>query len=325
VNVSIIVPAYRADPATLRRCLESVLSQRFDGEFEVILSVSADTPEELPLVDDHPRLTVLTHVPRLNAAAARNRAVLVARGTMLAFTDADAVAEPDWVARLVDASRGRLCVAGAVRNGTPESAAGTVEYLVEFLDLSPRRPPATLWHGATCNLLLPRHLWERHGPFAEDILGGEDTLLTVATRREGVFAFAPRAVVTHLNRTRTLTVLAHQRAIGRYSAQLGRRSPYRLRALVRYTALAPLAVVARVASLYLRLAAWERPLLLRALRLGPLVVLAFLWWGAGLAAEGLRSDLDRVRSLPRPPDRGAAGRRSGRSPAGGRAGPGSSG
>jgi hypothetical protein len=53
------------------------------------------------------------------------------------------------------------------------------------------------------------------------------------------------------------------------------------------------ATVGRVASLYARVVAWEPRLLPRALRLGPLVLLALLFWGAGLAWEGLRIDLGR--------------------------------
>jgi glycosyltransferase involved in cell wall biosynthesis len=292
VAVSVIVPVYRMD-GTLARCVESILGQHFESGFEVIVSASADTEEQLPTLAPDPRLTVLTHVPRLSAAAARNRAVRVARGALLAFTDADVITEPTWLARLVAASRGRLCVAGSVRNGTPQSAAGTVEYLVEFLDLHPGRPAATARHGATCNLLVPRHLWERCGPFPEGLGGGEDTLLTVRLRREGAFVFEPGAAVIHLNRTGLWAVLSHQLEIGHFSARLARRSTYKLSPVVRYTGLAPVATVGRVASLYARVVAWEPRLLPRALRLGPLVLLALLFWGAGLAWEGLRIDLGR--------------------------------
>lgn len=290
VDVSVIVPSYRAE-ATLERTVASLLAQELSGTFEVLVSASADTADELPRLPEDPRLRVISHVPRSRAAAARNRAVAQATGRLLAFTDADVLAPPDWLARLVGASEGGTrCVAGSVLNGTPDSAAGTVEYLVEFLDLHPNRPPATAWHGATCNLLVPRTLWEELGPFPEDMGGGEDTLLTVRARSAGRFVFAPEAPVLHLNRTSWPVVIRHHLQIGRFAAHLGRRSRYKLRPLVRYTPLAPIAAVGRVVSLYARAAAWDRRLFLRALVLSPMVLVTLGAFGVGLTLEGLRID-----------------------------------
>jgi GT2 family glycosyltransferase len=296
VDVSVVVPAYRAD-RTLERCLTSLLGQCTELRFEVVLVVSADRPEDLPeltrLARD-PRLRVLAHGERLSAAAARNAGVGAATGDLIAFTDADVVAPPGWLDGLVAASAGgRLVVAGGVRNGTPWSLPGTVEYLVEFLDLHPDRPSATAWHGATCNLLVSRAVWRDLGPFPEDMDGGEDTLLTVQARAQGQFAFAGGCAVFHLNRTGVREVVRHQYGIGRFTAHLGRRGQYKLRPLVRHPALAPLAAAGRIVSTYARVVAWAPELIGRSIVGAPLVVAAFAAWGAGLFREGRR--LDRRR------------------------------
>ncbi len=188
--ISVIVPAYRAPG--LARCVERLLGQQLDEPVEVIVCVSADFSAELPRLADHPRLQVLTHVPRLPAAVARNRAVACSRGRMIAFTDADAMAEPEWLARLVEASAGRFCAAGSVRNGTPESAAGTAEYLVEFLDLHPARSARSLWHGATCNLRLPRKLWLELGRLRRTSTAARTPCSPSAPAARGCFASPPR-------------------------------------------------------------------------------------------------------------------------------------
>ena len=305
VDVSVIVPAYRAE-STLRDCVASLLAQRVDCTFEVIVSVSADTEAQLPVLPQDERLKVLPHVPRLRAARARNRAIDVSAGRLLVFTDADVVAPPEWLSRLVAASAGgRFCVAGSVLNGTPDSAAGTVEYLVEFLDLHPARPPRTSWHGATCNLLVPRDLWEEIGPFPEDMGGGEDTLLTGGARAVDRFVFAGSAAVLHRNRTTWRAVIRHHLQIGRFAAHIGRRGSYKLRPLVRYTPLAPVAAVGRVVSLYARAAAWDRRLFLRALALFPMVVVTIGAFGVGLALEGRRIERSKRAGavVTRPADR----------------------
>ena len=300
-TTSVIIPAYRA--STLPRCLDRVLAQDYTDRFEVIVCVSADDASELPTLPVDDRLRVLTHVPRLSAAAARNRAVAASRGRLLAFTDADAIPDVDWLQRLTAASNEHHCVAGAVLNGTPDSAAGTVEYLVEFLDLHPARPARTLWHGATCNLLVPRDLWELLGPFPEDLGGGEDTLLTVAARKLDRFVFAPDARVTHLNRTEWSRVFRHQVGFGRFTARLARRSSYKWRPLVRFTALAPIAFLGRIVSIFARVAAWGRDSQRGAMALAPGVILVLAGWGWGLAAEGVRLDRRARRTRRASPER----------------------
>jgi glycosyltransferase involved in cell wall biosynthesis len=300
-EVSVIVPAYRAR-ATLARCVAAILAQDHPS-FEVVVVVSADTESELPQLDDDPRLRVVGVVPRMPAATARNRAVRDATGDLLAFTDADVIVPPHWLRELVAASQGGTkVVAGSVRNGTPDSAAGTAEYLVEFLDLHPGRPVRSAWHGATCNMLVPRSLWERYGPYPEDMGGGEDTILTGLAREEGTFTFAPRADVTHLNRTDLGAVMRHQYEFGKFTADLGRRdTPYKFQALVRHTALAPVATAGRVVSIYARAMAWMRGARLRSIAISPLVVATIAAWGAGLLVEGWRLDRRRRGDGPRRP------------------------
>ena len=299
IDVSVIVPAYRASE-TLGPCVESLLGQRFSGRFEVIVVVSADHESQLPALRDDPALTVVPRVPRLGAAAARNLGADVARGDALAFVDADVIARDGWLAALhaaADGDRsgagadlsdavGDLCVAGAVANGTPTSVAGTVEYLVEFFDLSPSRTEPSE-HGATCNLLVPRGLWETHGPFPEDMDGCEDTWLTTRARAADRLRFAPEAVVEHLNRQRLATVLRHQYELGGSHARLAVFQGTVPTAPLRHGVAA---TVERIRHLYRMLGHWQAPERARARRLAPLVLAGFCAWGAGLIMESVRID-----------------------------------
>ena len=287
--VSVVIPAYRAG-RTLPGCLDAVLAQDVDVAYEVVLVLSADHERELGTLPDSDRLRVIRHVPRLPAAVARNRGVAAAAGDTLAFLDADAIPQRTWLRALL-ATGGDGVVAGAIENGTPGSPVGTAEYAVAFLDLRPSQ--RRTWHGATCNLLVPRVLWEQYGPFPEDMLGGEDTYLTAQAWRDGRLRFAADAVVTHFNRTRFREVVAHQHTYGRFTAQLGRRgSPYRYGVLVRHTVLAPIAGLGRTVAVLARAAAalptWT---MARAL---PTIIACVAAWTAGLAREGAR--LDRAGS-----------------------------
>ncbi|MEY2433503.1 MAG: hypothetical protein QOC92_3228 [Acidimicrobiaceae bacterium] len=289
--ISVIVPSYRGGP-TLGGCLEALLTQNCTEPYEVILVRSGIEGTEGSTVDGDPlprdeRLHVIDFrssvVP---SAIARNHGVASARGQAFAFVDADTVPDADWLRALIDASEGlRCCVGGAVRNGTPDSGAGTALYLAAFLDHHPNRPSRTHWHGATCNLLVPRALWERYGPFAEDMAGGEDTLLTAALHRDRLLRFGREAVVTHLNRTRTRDVLLHQYGYGRFTPRIAVRGPYKMRPLVRYRALAPVAGVGRLFAVTARTFRWAELPPGVAVRALPILVLAMGAWTVGLFRE----------------------------------------
>jgi glycosyltransferase involved in cell wall biosynthesis len=291
----VVVPAYRA-AAHLQRCVESLCAQVFERTCEIIVVVSGDEGDELSYADQLPddrRLTVIVHRARLSAAEGRNLGVSRARGATLVFTDADVVADEDWLSSLVAASAGGRCVAGAVVNGTPRSWAGTTEYLVEFLDLHPGRPPETIWHGATCNLAVPRVLWEAYGPFVDASssiieVGSADTTFTLQAAADGLLAFCPAARIVHMNRTALRTVLTHQVALGRTAAVLARRSAtFPHRDLVAKPWAAPLVVGARWLSLWRRLITWRIGLGPRAVVLTPYLVAALSAWGSGLYRENL--------------------------------------
>jgi hypothetical protein len=113
-------------------------------------------------------------------------------------------------------------------------------------------------------------------------------------RKQGLYVFAGAARVEHLNRTEIGRALAHQYNLGKYAALLGRNSPYKMRALVRYTPLAPIAVVGRVVSLYARVMGWMPRELVRCISLFPLIVLNLIAWGTGLIVGGLELDREAL-------------------------------
>jgi glycosyltransferase involved in cell wall biosynthesis len=293
-SVSVIIPTLGLR-SSLEGALTSVLEQEYPGPVEVIVVASAPSEDALPVVPARPGLSVLPHVPPLSPAAARNLAISRVSGDVLVFTDDDAIAEPGWLRSLVEASAGMRAVSGSIVNGTPQSAVGTCEYLLDRLDLYPGRPADSIpWHGDTVNLLIPRPVWDQYGPFVDHkegadgrSIGGTDTAITSRLRRAGLLVFAPDARVAHLNRTRGLDMIRGQHRRGRSTAYLGRANiDHPWNGLLRHPLLAPVAAAARVFSVYRRCVRFAPELLGRAVRLFPLLLVALCAWGAGLATEG---------------------------------------
>jgi hypothetical protein len=278
IRTSVILPAYRAW-ATLPAALDALRPQvdRPDRELLLVESSGESSQEELAAL--WPWARVIAPAQRTLPGRARNLAVREAHGELLAFTDADAVAEPDWLDELERAlTDDHDGVAGAILNGAPNSAVGTADYLLEFSDWLPQRR-LPLLHGATCNLLLRSAVLDGSG-FPEDVWPGEDTIVTFGLGAEGRLAFAPRARIRHAGRTRFRPFLDHQRQLGRAFATVCEtvEFPYRNLARRRYGPLLPAFRLLGVA----RRMRGNSAAIRAGLRASPLIAIGAVAWSVGL-------------------------------------------
>jgi glycosyltransferase involved in cell wall biosynthesis len=193
-DVSVVVATHdRA--ARLGELLASLRAQTLaPGRFEVIVADDGSTDATGALLEREEAWggLALRSIRRPRAggpAAARNDGWRAARASLVAFTDDDCVAEPGWLAALVDAARVHP---GAVVQGRTDPNPDELDRLGPFSrTLAVRRLGP--WYQ-TCNILYPRELLERLGGFdatAYSGPGGEDTDLAwraIELGRETVFA-----------------------------------------------------------------------------------------------------------------------------------------
>lgn len=94
--VSVIIPTYK-DWEALNLCLEALKEQTFPREdFEIII-VNNDEPETAPPNFEIPTNGRLIHEPLPGSYSARNKAIEVAQGEILAFTDSDCIPDKRWI------------------------------------------------------------------------------------------------------------------------------------------------------------------------------------------------------------------------------------
>jgi GT2 family glycosyltransferase len=288
--ISVVVPAFDAWQ-TLPAVMESLRLQVDRPDRELVLVESSGVEEARTLERMWPWAEVIRLPERMLPGAARNLAVAHAQGDLLAFIDADAVAEAGWLDELERCLQPSAdAVAGAVLNGTPASTVGTAGYLLEFAEWLPARPGLPL-HGATCNLLIRRVALERAGGFPPELWPGEDTVVTIPIAERGRLAFAPGARVHHFNRTHFVDFLRHQVRLGSSFSHVCTRVPFPDGEWGRLPR-APLSGVLRIPWLLRRLRAW------RALPTGhstllPAVCIGSCMWGLGLTAGAVRLSLRR--------------------------------
>lgn len=106
IDVSIILPVYNNEN-TLKRALDSVFSQVFNGSFELICAIDPSKDDSLPILEEyskkHPNLVLLVSKERLGTALSRQKAIEIAKGKYVAFLDADDELRNDFLQKMFDA------------------------------------------------------------------------------------------------------------------------------------------------------------------------------------------------------------------------------
>lgn len=101
MKYSIIIPVYNAE-ATLKRCLDSVLTQDYpDAELLLINDGSTDRSEDIcrEYAGKYPNVVCYSQ-PNAGVSAARNLGLDQAKGTYILFVDSDDYVEPDYFQKL---------------------------------------------------------------------------------------------------------------------------------------------------------------------------------------------------------------------------------
>jgi glycosyltransferase involved in cell wall biosynthesis len=116
-SVSVVVPTRRGGPL-LRRAVESILTQSYDGEIEVVVAFDREPPDRNGLDDlEAPgrHIRVVANERTRGPAGARNSGILQAKGEIIGFLDDDDVWVRSKVRLQLDAMRRHgadLCVSG---------------------------------------------------------------------------------------------------------------------------------------------------------------------------------------------------------------------
>ncbi|HYD86890.1 MAG TPA: glycosyltransferase family A protein [Vitreimonas sp.] len=214
--VSVLIPTFRR-PDSFVRAARSVFAQRGADAIELVAVDNSPEGSALPvfesLASEAPIPFRWTHAPTPGVAQARNAALTLARGDLIAWLDDDEEAHPDWLAALVSVQSmtGAHAVFGPVR----AQAIGGVRNAAFYERLYSRAGPSD--SGLTPNAygignsLQLRTMFGSGAPFdtSADQTGGEDDLLFAAWRNAGAsFAWAAdAAVIEHVGAERT--TLAH--------------------------------------------------------------------------------------------------------------------
>ncbi|MCP4108588.1 MAG: glycosyltransferase [Desulfobacteraceae bacterium] len=98
-EVSIIIPTYNG-AGILSACLDSIVSQKTDRKYEIIVVNDGSTDNTSEIVKKYNSVTLITQA-NAGPASARNHGAEKAVGDILLFIDDDCIAEPDWLDAMI--------------------------------------------------------------------------------------------------------------------------------------------------------------------------------------------------------------------------------
>lgn len=222
IAVSVIIPVKDGE-ATLAACLDGLLAQRGSLEFEVVVVDNGSRDRTAAIARAHPVGASVLAESRPGSYAARNAGVAAASAPVLAFTDADCIPDPGWLAAgLAALAAGADLVGGRVTAVTGERPNRWEEYDGRrYLDQ--RRFVERMSFAATANLFARRAVFEDVGGFDASLLSGGDLEFGQRAVAAGhQLTYSHEASVTHRPRASLRQTWKLHRRIGAGIAVLQR-------------------------------------------------------------------------------------------------------
>lgn len=94
--VSVIIPVFN-DSQRLKKCLEALEHQSYPQDFYEIIVIDNNSTEEIKTVVEKFSQVLLGFEPVAGSYLARNKGISLAKGEIIAFTDADCIPATNWI------------------------------------------------------------------------------------------------------------------------------------------------------------------------------------------------------------------------------------
>jgi cellulose synthase/poly-beta-1,6-N-acetylglucosamine synthase-like glycosyltransferase len=231
-RVSVVVCAYNAE-RTINQCLASLAALNYP-DYEVIVVNDGSRDRTLEIAGGYGFCRIISQ-PNEGLSVARNVGAEAASGEIVAYTDSDCVADPDWLSYLVaKMEASNLAACGGPNFPPPEDAL-----VPAVVAVAPGGPTHVLIsdevaeHIAGCNMAFAREALLRLGGFDPIYrAAGDDVDICWRFQDAGyVIGFSPAAVVWHFRRNTVSAYLNQQRGYGKAEALVYAKHPFRFNLL----------------------------------------------------------------------------------------------
>jgi len=180
-QLSVIIPVYN-NSSGLRKVLWSLVNQDFDKIlYEIIVSDNGSTDKTLDVAkeyaDEYPQLVRYVIENKIQSSyAARNKGIIISKGKILVFTDADCIADKDWLKNGFSSmtQSSVSMVAGRIKFTYKNSEPNIWEYYDSAEKLNQKSYVNNAGFGATANLFVRKKMFDKYGLFLPELQSGGD-------------------------------------------------------------------------------------------------------------------------------------------------------
>ncbi len=216
--VSVIVPVWN-DARRVERCIAALENQSIDrSHYEIIIADNGSEDGTFEFLNSLKNI-ILVRESTPGSYAARNKALEVAKGTIVAFTDADCIPDRDWLSEhlaLINSTANIGVSAGKIDFYT--DSKGKIEseaILYEKVFSMDQSLYANKGVCITANWASYRSTIEQFGGFDTSLKSGGDHALSKSLSEKGrVVLYNERALVLHPVRDVKEILIKRRRVIG---------------------------------------------------------------------------------------------------------------
>ena len=149
-EVSVIIPCHNSE-STISRCVDSLINQTTDAEYELIFINDGSTDKTGELLDNYSRssecnITIINTVNR-GAWAARRIGIALANGKYITFLDSDDTAKPIMINTLLNrilVTQSDICVGGFERVSSKNDKILSKEFCNKYETLYLSKDPGAI-------------------------------------------------------------------------------------------------------------------------------------------------------------------------------------
>ncbi len=192
IACSVIVPAFNSE-ATLASCLRSITQQKCNGDIEIIV-VDDFSKDSTPDVARQWGAKLIQNEKNIGPGGSRNRGVAKATGSIIAFLDADDIANPTWLQTVIELLKDGVAGIGCSHELLNPGILSTLTWLDQMM--RHQRLGGTTEHVGASGSVWFKHFLISSAGFSENMRCAEDANLVEKAVATGLIViFTPERLI----------------------------------------------------------------------------------------------------------------------------------
>lgn len=214
LKISVIIPVYN-DLESLELCLAALKEQTLPRNVFEVIVVNNGPVDSITQSDEWASHVVVCHESLPGSYAARNKGASLARGKLLAFTDADCIPEPRWLEYALECFSQTGCdMIGGEIELFKTGPGSNLAYIYEKHHLFKQKTNVEQGVSVTANFFIRRAAFEEAGGFNAEIKSMGDMEFTGRCTERGLnLIYSEKAKVRHPARASVRAVIKRRHRI----------------------------------------------------------------------------------------------------------------